>query len=115
MSTIKQTPIIRFLALTTILGLLFAFLLAPTLAETPHTYHTTRSGADERNDDSVGKYAQSVEEAGFRFKRKQGGIEGRGWARLGRRQNEEGPKGVDEVSDKVSPDLISLFLINRKR
>jgi hypothetical protein len=115
MYTIKQTPVARFLALTTILGLIFAFLLTPTLAETPSIYQTSRFASEESVDDSVRKYAQSAEEAGFRLKRKQVGDEGRGWARLGRRQDEEGPQGVDEVSDKVSPDLISLFLINRKR
>lgn len=111
----KQTPAARFLALTTILGLIFALLLTPTLAETPHTYQTSRFASNESVDQSVREYAQSAEKPGFRLKRKQVGDEGRGWARLGRRQDEEGPKGVDEVSDKVSPDLISLFLINRKR
>jgi hypothetical protein len=115
MYTIKQTPVARFLALTTILGLILAFLLTPTLAETPDTYRTSRFTSDEKVENSIPKYAQSAEEAGFRLKRKQVGDEGRGWARLGRRQDDAGPKGVDTVSDKVSPDLTSLFLINRKR
>lgn len=105
MFAIKQTPVARFLALTTILGLIFAFLLTPTLAETPDTYQTSRFASDERIDDSVPKYAQNAEEAGFRLKRKQVGDEGRGWARLGRRQNEESTEKIDESSDQVSHDF----------
>ncbi|KAG7532019.1 hypothetical protein FFLO_03958 [Filobasidium floriforme] len=102
MFPIKHTPTARFLALTTILGLIFAFLLTPTLAVTPHTYQTSRFASDESVDDSVRKYAQNAEEAGFILKRKQVGDEGRGWARLGRRQDEEGLKGVDESSDQTA-------------
>jgi hypothetical protein len=105
MYTIKQTPVARFLALTTILGLIFAFLLTPTLGETPHTYHTSRLVSHKRIDDSVRKYAQSAEEAGFRLKRKQVEDEGRGWARLGRRQNEESTEKIVESSDQVSHDF----------
>lgn len=112
MYTIKQTPAARFLALTTILGLILAFLLTPTLAETPNTYQTSRFASEESVDDSVRKYAQSAEEAGFRLKRKQVGDEGRGWARLGRRQDMEGSKGVDGASDKVSVNVVFLFLIS---
>jgi hypothetical protein len=105
MYTIKQTPAARALALTIILGLIFSLLPTFALAETPHTCQTSRFASDESVDDSIPKYAQSAEEAGFRLKRKQVGDEGRGWARLGRRQDVEGPKGVDEVSDKVSLDF----------
>jgi hypothetical protein len=113
MSANRQTPAARFLALTTILGLIFAFLLTPTLGETPNTYQTSRFASEESVDDSVPKYAQSAEEAGFRLRRKQVGDEGRGWVRLGRRQDEEGSKGVDELSDKVSVDPVFLLLIVR--
>lgn len=114
MYTIKQTPIARFLALTTILGLIFAFLLTPTLAETPDTYQTSRFASHKRVDDSVRKYAQTVEAAGFRFKRKQIRDEGRGWARLGRRQDAESSKGVDELSDNVSTILYSSYFSFRR-
>jgi hypothetical protein len=105
MYTIKQTPVARLLALTTILGLIFAFLLTPTLGKTPHTYQTSRFASEESVDDSVPKYAQSAEEAWFRLRRKQVGDEGRGWARLGRRQNEESTEKIDESSDPVSLDF----------
>jgi hypothetical protein len=105
MYTIKQTPVARFLALTTILGLILAFLLTPTLAETPDTYRTSRFTSDEKVENSIPKYAQSAEEAGFRLRRKQVGDEGRGWARLGRRQNEESTEKIDESSDPVSLDF----------
>jgi hypothetical protein len=105
MYTNKHTLIDRFLALTTILGLIFAFLLTPTLAETSDTNQTSRFASLKRIDDSPPKYAQSAEKAGFRLIGKQVGDEGLGWARLDRRQNEESTEKIDESIDKVSLDF----------
>lgn len=101
----KQTATARLLTLSTVLVLIFAFLVTPTLAESPDTYQTSRFTSDERVDDSVGEYAQSAEKAGFILKRKESSSTGREWARLGGRQDEEGPEKVAESSDKVSLDF----------